>query len=226
MTKTTKLNYVFLPLVSLAFAAYLYGSIGVNGSDAIHVMPPISYSSPVDNTVTNMAPTNAITGNTNIGPTTFQTRVIDPVLKQINLYSAGASKLLLGTAIQESFMGKLSKNIFQIEQATVKDINNRILSAHPNLRNAVQQLYNPEQSLAWNLKNNVKYEVAMARLVYLKSNQNIPDTSNVNTLGQFWKKYYNTYLGKGKASQFSAHFASFISSDQQASIPTADIQSV
>jgi hypothetical protein len=149
--------------------------------------------------------------SSHFGPSTFETRVIDPVLMHINLYSKAASKLLLGTAIQESSLGKLSKNMFQIQTQTVQDLNMHYLVHHRELKNVVHKLYDPEHSISWNLNNNVEYEVAIARIIYLRGNQQLPHASNIDGLAHFWKKYYNTYLGKGTPNQFKSHFYDYVS---------------
>lgn len=136
----------------------------------------------------------------------FQANVINPVLMKIDLYSQSASNLLLGTAIQESLLGKLSNNVFQIELQTVEDINSHYLIYHPRLNAVIHELYNSQHSINWNLNNNVKYEVAMARLIYLRSNQQLPSASNVGALAWFWKRNYNTIQGKGTAYEFASHF--------------------
>lgn len=149
--------------------------------------------------------------NSNFGPGTFQTRVIDPVLMRINLYSKAASTLLLGTAIQESSLGKLSKNMFQIQTQTVQDLNMHYLVHHRELKNIVHELYDTQHSISWNLNNNVEYEIAIARIIYLRGNQQLPHASNIDGLARFWKKYYNTYLGKGTPNQFKSHFYDYVS---------------
>ena len=59
--------------------------------------------------------TQEYTEQFNVNVTNFQAKIINPVLLKMHLYSLSASNLLLGTAIQETLLGKLSKNMFQIE---------------------------------------------------------------------------------------------------------------
>lgn len=132
----------------------------------------------------------------------FQQTVIDPTLAKLGLYSKSASNLLLGTAMQESCIGRRSSNIFQIDMPTAVDVNANYLAFRPKLNQSVAQLYNPQQSLSWNINNNVPYQVALARIVYLRHNKLIPDAADSAALAQYWKDNYNTYLGKGTAAQY------------------------
>lgn len=150
-----------------------------------------------------------------IGASDFQNKVLNPDLKKLNIYSPSISNLLLGTAIQESLIGHLSKNIFQISLSTAKDINADYLAKHPDLKKAVSYFYYPKRPLSWNLSNNVNYEVAVASLVYLKTNQPLPTATNPEALGQFWKINYNTYDGKGTAQQYVIHLENYISKNPQ-----------
>ena len=72
--------------------------------------------------------------------------------------------------------------------------------------------------MAWNLEYNVRYEIAMARLVYLRSDQALPAPSNITGLGMFWKKNYNTYLGKGTANEFKMHFIAYTAPNEQVNV--------
>lgn len=132
----------------------------------------------------------------------FQKNLINPTLLQLNLYSDAASNLLLGTGLQESCLGKLSSNIFQIDLTTAEDIKNNYLAFRPQLSKAVDKLYDPTHSQEWNLKNNIPYEIAIARIVYLRSRHDLPDANDSEALARFWKDNYNTYLGKGTVQQY------------------------
>lgn len=149
----------------------------------------------------------------------FQVKAINPVLQKLNLYTPASSNLLLGTAIQETMVGRLSKNIFQISLDTAKDVNNYYLAKNPELKAAVARMYVAQRSLAWNLENNIAYEIAMARMIYLmKTNKPIPSATDPMALGKFWKVNYNTYLGKGTAKEYAVHFEEY-EKDQQLAIP-------
>lgn len=151
----------------------------------------------------------------NVNASDFQQKVINPDLMKLNIYSPSISNLLVGTAIQESLLGKLSKNIFQITLSTAMDINNDYLVKHPKLKAAVNYFYDASRSLSWNLENNVNYEIALASIVYLKANHPLPNATDPNALGRFWKINYNTYSGRGTARQYAVHLKSYLLKDPQ-----------
>lgn len=140
----------------------------------------------------------------------FQSRMINPVLVKLHLYSPSSSNLLMGTAIQETMIGRLSKNIFQISLDTAQDVNKYYLSKNPVLQAEVNAYYNSRRSLNWNLENNVKYEIAMARIIYLRTNKPLPSATDLGGLGKFWKVNYNTYLGKGTAHEYVENYEEYI----------------
>lgn len=140
----------------------------------------------------------------------FQSKMINPVLVKLNLYSPSSSNLLMGTAIQETMIGRLSKNIFQISLDTAQDVNKYYLAKNPILKAEVNAYYNSRRSLNWNLENNVDYEIAMARLIYLKTNKPLPSATDLSGLGKFWKVNYNTYLGKGTAREYVVNYQEYI----------------
>lgn len=132
----------------------------------------------------------------------FQQKIIDPTLIKLNLYSPAVSNLLLGTAMQESCIGRLSTNIFQIDLTTAQDVNINYLAFRPKLNKAIDQFYNRQYSLEWNINHNIAYQVALARIVYLRTNKPLPDATDNLGLAQYWKDNYNTYLGKGATKKY------------------------
>ncbi|HIE39972.1 MAG TPA: hypothetical protein EYP76_00900 [Thiomicrorhabdus sp.] len=52
------------------------------------------------------------------------------------------------------------------------------------------------------LENNDKYAAAIARVHYLRVRAPIPQYNNIPKMAAYWKRYYNTILGKGKEIEF------------------------
>lgn len=52
------------------------------------------------------------------------------------------------------------------------------------------------------LKNNDKYATAMARIHYLRVAESIPKAGDIKAQANYWKKHYNTPLGKGLPSEY------------------------
>lgn len=149
-------------------------------------------------------------------PSEFRIEVIRPVLKKLELWSEEAEELLLGTAIHES--GGLKKvrqsaggpalSYFQIEPATLYDLYDNFLRFRPELKEHLDQFQVPALSLAENLTMNAAYATAAARLQYYRIPEAIP--SSVKGQAEYWKKYWNTKLGKGTIEQYVAHHKHYI----------------
>lgn len=132
--------------------------------------------------------------------------IIEPTLKEIGLYSEQAVKLLLGTAAQESHMGKYimqvgggpAMGIYQMEPATHDDIWDNYLKYKGELAEKIGRL-SPECE-ASDMIHNLKYATAMARLQYYRFPESLPDSQE--GMAALWKKRYNTPLGAGTEQEF------------------------
>lgn len=137
--------------------------------------------------------------------------VIKPILIYLGnkYYSESAVNLLLGTAAVESNLGKYlhqingpALGIYQIEPNTYYDIRKNYLHYHYELRYKINQLlitiFNRKKNLVFNLA----YATAIARICYYRFAESLPNYDDVEGLANYWKKYYNTKLGKGTVEKF------------------------
>lgn len=134
-------------------------------------------------------------------------------------YSGTAVELLMFTAAAESDLGNYIKQIqgpalgiFQMEPATERDIWAHFLNRRL-WRGKVKDLMFREVRLfnMSNLKYNLAYAIAMARIHYFRVSEKLPDVkfksdglptqSGIDELARYWKKYYNTRLGKGTVAE-------------------------
>lgn len=144
--------------------------------------------------------------------------IIRPTLKKIGLWSEAAENLLLGTAAQESQMGRYLRQIgggpglgiFQVEPSTHDDIWDNYLIYRGPLLSAVTKLTVLQmprtQQLVWNLL----YATAIARVHYLRIKDPLPDANDVSALGCYWKNWYNTHLGKGTVEEFVKSYTAMV----------------
>jgi len=131
--------------------------------------------------------------------------LITEVLIELDLYSADACELLMLTAAQESHLGHYikqvgngpAKGIFQMEPSTEKDIWKNFLKYKPDLKKRVAGLMGEADWESLQLTGNLLYQIAMARLHYYRRPEALPSRSNVDAMAQYWKRHYNTHLGKG-----------------------------
>lgn len=139
----------------------------------------------------------------------FRELVVRPALIYIGHHSLDAENLVLGTAIVESKLTYLKQlgggpalGLFQMEPRTHDDIWENYLAREDNLTRRLFDLIsdvqegNRPQEMVWNLW----YAAAMCRVFYLRIAEPLPNS--VEGHASYWKRYYNTSYGKGKASQF------------------------
>lgn len=145
----------------------------------------------------------------------FLTDIIRPALGAINLYSENAEQLLLGTALQESLLtytrqiGGPALGYFQMEPFTHDDLWLNFLKYKRDLAQLVVNVagQSPDASL---LETNHAYAVAMCRVHYLRAPAKLPAFGDVTGMANYWKKYYNTHLGKGKPEEFLDKWDKFV----------------
>ena len=131
--------------------------------------------------------------------------LITAVLVEMDLYSANACELLMLTAAQESHLGFYikqvgsgpAKGIFQMEPSTEKDIWDNYLRYKPELAKRVGAMLGEADWEHLQLTGNLLYQIAMARVHYYRRPEALPSRENIDAMARYWKKHYNTHLGKG-----------------------------
>jgi hypothetical protein len=158
-------------------------------------------------------------------PANFLSKVIDPALAALDLDPpagrAGVRQLLLGTALQESLLRHLRQvpnpdgsrgpalGYFQMEPATHDDIWKTFLAYRAPLATRVRTLAGlpPGRPRADLLASDPVYAAAMARLRYRRAPGMLPQAGDVAGMAAYWKRHYNTPLGRGVAAEFAAKLA-------------------
>jgi hypothetical protein len=126
----------------------------------------------------------------------------------INTFAA--EQLLLGTALVESNLvyvrqvgGGPALGVYQMEPRTHDDLWASFLPQHPHLMVAVERVMTP-QDRHEQLVTNLAYATAMARVMYRRVPALLPAMNDIPAMAAYWKKYYNTNLGKGRPYDFIA----------------------
>lgn len=144
---------------------------------------------------------------------------IKPVNERLGMGSKSAENLLLGTAAHESLMGHFLKQvggpalgIYQEEPASHADLYNNYLSYHPIIKERLDRLSTTVSILGREkeLITNLQYATAIARLTYYRVAEKLPEADDLDGLAKYWKKYYNTELGKGSIEDFKYHYKEFV----------------
>lgn len=140
----------------------------------------------------------------------FRIRVVRLVLMQLELHSPAAENLVLGTGMQESRLSYLqqikgpARGLFQMELATYKDLWENFLINKAVLANKVENFAIGFPDFE-EMEGNLYFATAMCRICYYRIKEALP-ANNPLALAQYWKKYYNTALGKGTIEQALPHF--------------------
>lgn len=132
----------------------------------------------------------------------FRKHIIRPTLKQMGMHSKAAENLLLGTAIVESNLaylhqiGGIAIGLYQMEPATHDDIWGNYLKYRPELSAKVEQFLSPNFGKIDQLRGNLHYATAMARIHYWRVPEPLPRPDDAMGLARYHKEHYNTHLGK------------------------------
>ncbi len=145
-----------------------------------------------------------------LDPNEFRKYVIRPTLEHLELWSEAAELLLFGTALTESNLRWLRQKksgpglgFYQIEPVTHEDIWVSYLQKKRNkkLRANVQWLIS-RAPLEEQLMHNLSYATAIARVIYWRKPEAMPEAFDLEGLAKYWKDHYNTFLGSGKPETF------------------------
>jgi len=143
-------------------------------------------------------------------------QLVENTLKQLELYSEEATELLLGTSAQESAFGRYRRQlgngpalgIFQMEPNTFYDICINFLAYKTDLRIKIMKISGVEKLDAKDLETNDILAACMCRVHYLRQKGAIP--TNLEGWAAYWKKYYNTPLGRGTEQEFITNYKKYV----------------
>ena len=143
-------------------------------------------------------------------------RLITETLKEIGLYSENARELIMGTFAQESNFkytrqigGGPALGYGQMEPATFNDIIVNFLRYKEDLMGKIMKaagVVNLEPDM---LVENKKLMICMTRVHYLRKTEPLPSYKDVWAMGEYYKKHYNTPLGKATVKEFVANYTKY-----------------
>lgn len=119
--------------------------------------------------------------------------------------------LMNGTIAQESHLGKYRKQINgealgipQIERPTF----NFVFRKYDRL---IKGLFLEIKDITFEmLEHNDPLAIVIARLKYWTIPEAVPSARNLPAIAAYWKKYYNTPLGKGTEEQFIENYNALV----------------
>jgi len=123
--------------------------------------------------------------------------------------SAVAVKLLMGTAAQESQLGRYLHQMgkgpavgaFQMEPLTFKDLQDRFGKKFPMI------VMRKAEEMEWDLR----LAIVMARIKYYSIPHALP-ADTLTEVAAYWKRWYNTPKGKGTEQEFVDNYIRYVGS--------------
>ena len=136
-------------------------------------------------------------------------KIIKLSLQHLNLDSEDARSLIYSTGKAESdyktlqqYGGGPALGFFQMEPNTAIDIWDNYVMYRPKYRDKLYALGFDEGTLEFCLLSNIGVQAALCRLHYRRVPSALPKAGDLNSQAKYWKKYYNTELGKGTIKHF------------------------
>jgi hypothetical protein len=97
-----------------------------------------------------------------------------------------------------------------MEPATERDIWESYLFYDPDLKHCVLQVTGVGKPDQMALELNLAYQIAMCRLHYYRVSEALPESEDIQGLARYWKRHYNTHLGKGTQEEFMLNYRAYI----------------
>lgn len=156
--------------------------------------------------------------STGLVPAEFLGLVIRPVLAALSeadprLSTPAAERLMLGTAVYESRLrhmaqiGGPARSLFQIEPPTFNDVWQWItMSGGEKLRQASARFCFSGIRASDQYAGNQHLACVVARVLYWRRPEAMPAAADVDGLAAYYKRWFNTPLGAGKASAWASTF--------------------
>jgi len=145
-----------------------------------------------------------------LDPRQVREEIVEPVLRVLDMYSATAVDLVMGTAAVESgfrYIKQLGQGpalgLWQMEPGTHGDIWDNYLAHREDIADRIRMTMLAGDPSHQQLPGNLFYACAMCRVHYYRVSAPLPRQGDINGLGQYWKDHYNTHLGAGTVQKFT-----------------------
>jgi len=133
--------------------------------------------------------------------------IVRPVLERLGMAGKNAENLVIGTGLTESKFTYLKQlgsgpalGFYQCEPATYTDIRRWLHTRPERLSDVLGVIERDELPPCEHLMHDIRLATVICRLHYWRKPGAIPST--IEGQGEYWKKYYNTYLGKGTVDKY------------------------
>ena len=133
-------------------------------------------------------------------------KVIMETLDRLEMMSPEAATMVYRTGMAESGYRALEQDggpalgFFQVEPATIKDCWDNFIIYRKPLMAKFYELGFREDDMDFSVLTNLSLQVAFCRIKYRRDKLPIPN--DIKDQADYWKRIYNSYLGKGTVRHF------------------------
>ena len=135
--------------------------------------------------------------------------IIEWGLKEMDLYSEDAVDLVYKTGNAETGYRHLKQmgsgpaiGFWQVEPATLIDIMDNYVKYRPELEKRLKSLGFSRSDVETRVMSNIALQAVFCRLKYKRDKYALPKSSDLKGQAEYWKRVYNTHLGKGTIKHF------------------------
>lgn len=144
--------------------------------------------------------------------------IVRTAIRVIDLWSAEAEELILGTIAQESHMGRYlvqigggpARGICQVEPKTERDNWNHYLKYRPARKELVTAATGLQDQDPLHLQIDPIYNIIMARIWYRRVPEKLPHRGDLDGQARYWDDHYNINPNHGFPADYVANYKRFI----------------
>ena len=135
--------------------------------------------------------------------------IIEWSLKEMGLHSKDAVDLVYKTGNAETGYRHLKQmgggpaiGFWQVEPATLIDIMDNYVKFRPKLEKRLKSLGFSQNDIETRVMSNIALQAVFCRLKYKRDKYALPKSNDLEAQARYWKRVYNTHLGKGTIKHF------------------------
>lgn len=144
-------------------------------------------------------------------------QLIRDTLHPVHMWNTDAEELLMGTAAQESHLGRFlfqingpAIGIFQCEPANHDDIWINYLSFRPYLIDNFDFICGVSEPDLNALRGDLRYQILVARVHYLRIKEKLPSSTDVFAQSFYWDRHYNRNPEKGFPEEYRTNYFKYV----------------
>ena len=130
-------------------------------------------------------------------------------LKKLDMYSKDALAMVMRTGMAETGFRHLKQmgdgpalGFFQVEPKTIMDTMENYVKYRPKIQDSLSELGYIENDVVYRVMSNIALQVAFCRLKYRRDRFALPKRTDLDKQAEYWKRVYNSALGKGTVEHF------------------------